>query len=285
MDRKLETFLTLCQTMNYRKASEVLHLTQPAITKQIQSLEAQYNVKLFRYDGKKLHKTEKGRILEAHAISLRYNDSELERAMRAAPKNHLRIGATKSIGDYILLPEIEHFLDMAENELFFAVDNTTHLLSRLEAGELDFIILEGIFDKQRYDHFLLRNEPYIGICAAGHPFSGKHIPLSALFSQTLILREPGSGTRNILERELAQLGYTTQSFRKVTCISSFKLIRELVSGDYGVSFLYEAVVKGDPLFGHFFCEPLTGAHEFSVVYLKNTTAGAYARAFFRDALP
>ena len=41
MDQKLLTFLTLCRTMNYRLAAEALHLTQPAVTKQIQSLEAQ----------------------------------------------------------------------------------------------------------------------------------------------------------------------------------------------------------------------------------------------------
>ena len=52
MDAKLETFLTLCRVMNYRVAAEELHLTQPAVTKQIQSLEQQYGVKLFRYDGR-----------------------------------------------------------------------------------------------------------------------------------------------------------------------------------------------------------------------------------------
>lgn len=57
MDRRLETFLAVCQTMNYRRAAEALHLTQPAVTKQIQSLEASYGVRLFSYDGRKLRKT------------------------------------------------------------------------------------------------------------------------------------------------------------------------------------------------------------------------------------
>lgn len=54
MDQKLLTFLTLCRTMNYRRAADALHLTQPAVTKQIQSLESQYGVKLFSYDERKL---------------------------------------------------------------------------------------------------------------------------------------------------------------------------------------------------------------------------------------
>lgn len=279
MDQKLSTFLTLCSTMNYRRAADALHLTQPAVTKQIQALEVQYGVKLFSYDERKLRKTPQGEILERYAISLQYNDAELTRLLAEKPKTLLRIGATKSIGDYILIPEIRRYLEMPDNELYFTVDNTAHLLAQLEAGELDFVILEGIFDKRRYDHFLLRAEPYIGICAKDHPWSGKSVRLEELFSERLILREPGSGTRNILERELFQQGYGIEAFQSCVCISSFKIIRELVASGCGVSFLYEAVVKADAQFGHFFCPPLTGVHELNVVSLKNTGAGAYARRF------
>ncbi len=279
MDQKLETFLALCKTMNYRRAADSLHLTQPAVTKQMQSLEAQYGVKLFSYEDRKLRKTAQGEILERYAIGLRYNDAELARLLSQKPKTLLRIGATKSIGDYILIPEIKKFMAQPENELFFTVDNTAHLLSQLDAGELDFAVLEGIFDKRRYDCFLLREEPYIGICAADHPWNGKRIPLETLFTERLILREPGSGTRNILERELTQQGYTVGAFSSRVCVSSFKIIRELVASGCGVSFLYEAVVGEEPQFGKFSAPPLTGQHELNVVFLKNTGAGMYARKF------
>ena len=183
--------------MNYRKAAEQLHLTQPAVTKQIQALEALYGVRLFTYDSRKLRKTAQGETLEIYAISQRYQDEELRRALKRQEKTSLRIGATKSIGDYILLPQIIRFLKEPDNELFFTVDNTAHLLAQLEGGELDFVVLEGIFDKSRYESFLLRNEPYIGICAKDHPFSGCEVPMDELFSERLILREPGSGTRKI----------------------------------------------------------------------------------------
>ena len=166
-----------------------------------------------------------------------------------------------------------------DNELFFTVDNTAHLLAQLEGGELDFVVLEGIFDKSRYESFLLRSEPYIGVCAKSHPFSGREVPMDELFSERLILREPGSGTRKILERELMQCGFTVEAFRANICISSFKLIRDLVRAGQGVSFLYEAVVKDDAQFGHFSCPPLTGTHELNVVCLKNTSAPALAHRF------
>ena len=84
MDQRLETFLTVCATMNYRKAAEQLHLTQPAVTKQIQALEALYGVRLFTYDSRKLRKTAQGETLEIYAISQRYQDEELRRALKRA---------------------------------------------------------------------------------------------------------------------------------------------------------------------------------------------------------
>ena len=130
MDPELETFLTLCRTMNYRRAAERLNLTQPAVTKQIQALEALYGVKLFDYDGRRLRKTAQGGILEEYAIGQRAREEDMIRALQSRPKAIYRIGATKSIGDYILIPEIRRFLESPDNELFFTVDNTAHRTRR-----------------------------------------------------------------------------------------------------------------------------------------------------------
>lgn len=236
-------------------------------------------MRLFTYDSRKLRKTAQGETLEIYAISQRYQDEELRRALKRQEKTSLRIGATKSIGDYILPPQIGRFLQEPDNEFFFTVDNTAHLLAQLEGGELDFVVLEGIFDKSRYESFLLRSEPYIGVCAKEHPFAGREVAMTELFSERLILREPGSGTRKILERELMQCGFTPDAFRSNVCISSFKIIRDLVRAGQGVSFLYEAVVKDEAQIAHFSCPPLTGVHELNVVCLKHTNASALAHRF------
>lgn len=275
----MESFLTLCSTMHYGKAAERLNLSQPAVSKHIQALEAEYGVTLFTYSGRRLKITPQGMLLKQYAQSLRYNEEMLRVQLHRPAKKQLRIGATKSIGDYILLSEIRRFLSHPDNHLEFTVDNTAHLLAQLEGGKLDFVVLEGLFDKERYDYFLLRQEPYIGICSKGHPLDGREAEIQELFNYRLILREQGSGTRNILERALAQQGYGIQSFQDSVCISSFLPIKELVKDGYGISFLYEAVVKGDDTIGRFCCPPLTGFHELNVVFLKNTKAGEFAQEF------
>ena len=280
MEPKLNTFLTVCETMNYHTAAELLHLTQPAVTKQIQSLEAQYRTRLFSYDGKTLHKTEAGRVLEDYARSIRSNFREMEQAMAGIKRRTLRIGATKTIGDYVLLNEIGRYSADPFHELTLMVDNTEHLLSMLDASKLDFLVVEGLFDKDRYGFDLLQTEPFIGICACEHPFSGRSVTIEDLLEETLIVRESGSGTRDILERQLDLCGYGLKSFHRLLTISSFPVIRKLVKARQGISFLYQAVVKDDPAFGRFQTTPLTGEHEFHIVYLKDTRAQEYVKEFF-----
>ena len=279
MEQKLETFLVLCRTLHYGRAAEQLHLSQPAVSKHIQALESQYGVQLFSYTGRRLTKTRQGEILEQYAESLQYNEERLLEQLRKEPRRILRVGATKSIGDYVLLPYIQRFLSQPQNRIELLVDNTAHLLELLNQGKLDFVVSEGIFDRQHYDWMLFRNEPYVGICSKNHPFAGKIIPVSELFTERVILREKGSGTREILERTLLAEGYDADAFAEQICISSFEIIKTLVSDGGGISFLYEAVVKNDERLGRFLCPPLTGTHEFNVVFLKNTDAGRTAGHF------
>lgn len=281
MDPKLKTFLVLCETMNYHAAAELLHLTQPAVTKQIQALEAQYQAKLFSYDERKLKKTEAGEILEEYARSIQYNCLELEQTMAGQRKSCLRIGATKTIGDYVLFDAVNRYTADPAHELTLIVDNTEHLLTLLNDNQLDFLVIEGLFDKGKYEWKLLKKEAFIGICPPGHPFSGKEVTIEELLKETLILREPGSGTRDILEKQLTLSGYSPASFQRVLTISSFPIIRRLVTAGRGISFLYDSVVTDIPKLGQFTAAPLTGIHEFNLVYLKHTKAGQYGEEFFR----
>ena len=279
MDSKLHTFLVLCQTMNYRLAAERLHLSQPAVTKQIQSLEQSLQAKLFYYDGHTLHKTEQCILLERYAISLQYQFEELQLAISDKQRLHLRIGATKTIGDYVLIDAIKDYLRDPSHELSLVVDNTKHLLQMLDENHLDFAIIEGTFSKTKYDSYLLRMEPFVGICPKDHPFCGKHVPIADLLKETIIVREEGSGTRRIFEERLLASGYACSDFRREISISSFVAIKALVADGIGISFLYHSVVAKDENIGTFTVDGLTEPHAFHVVYTRNTNAKKYSQQF------
>ena len=279
MDPKLHTFLTLCQTMNYRLAAERLHLSQPAVTKQIQSLEQALQTKLFLYDGHTLHKTEKCLLLERYAISQQYQFQELQLAIADKKRLKLRVGATKTIGDYVLIDAIKDYLRDPGHELSLVVDNTKHLLQMLDENRLDFAVIEGTFSKTKYDSYLLRMEPFVGICAKNSPLSGKHLSIEDLLKETIIVREEGSGTRRIFEERLTASGYGLNDFSREVSISSFVSIKALVAVGVGISFLYRSVVADADNIGAFTIDGITEPHPFHVVYTLNTNAKNYAEQF------
>lgn len=279
MDSKLHTFLTLCQTMNYRLAAEHLHLSQPAVTKQIQSLEQSLQTKLFHYDGHILHKTEKCLLLERYAISQQYQFEELQLAIADKKRLMLRIGATKTIGDYVLIDAIKDYLSNPSHELSLVVDNTKHLLQMLDENQLDFAVIEGTFSKTKYDSYLLRMEPFVGICAKGSPLCGKQVSIETLLSETIIVREEGSGTRRIFEERLMASGYELSDFNREVSISSFVSMKALVAGGIGISFMYQSVVSKENDIGTFTVPGITEPHAFHVVYTRNTNAKSYAQQF------
>ena len=126
---------------------------------------------------------------------------------------HLRVGATKTIGEYVLVPTVRQFLKKENHQIDLLVDNTETLLAMLERGELDFAIIEGVFDKEKYSHRLYKKESFLGICSRRHSFAGRTVSLEEVLQESLLVREKGSGTRMLLEQAVAARGYSLDSFR------------------------------------------------------------------------
>lgn len=244
LDPRWNTFLVLCETMNYTRAAEQLCLTQPAVTHHIHYLEDHYGCRLFSYEGKILRLTEAGIRLREFTRSMAYNSKKVEATMAAPAPISLRVGASKTIGEYVIAPRVERFLrSQPEASFSLLVDNTQVLLRALEAGQLDFALVEGFFDRSRYDAQLCRQEAFFGVCAPQHRLAGRAVPLDEITGERLILREPGSGTRAIFEEALHRQNYTLDSFPSVVTISDFSTIKSLVADGLGLSFLYAPVVE------------------------------------------
>lgn len=246
LDNRVETFLALCDIMNYTKTAETLHITQPAVTQQIRWLEEYYGCRLFSYQGKVLRLTEKGETLRRLAQQMTANAQGILQEMQREENTeiHLRIGATKTIGDYMLPPIMVDFLqEYPQYRLHLTVDNTGKLLHMMEEGKIDFAIVEGFFDKEKYDFTLYKRERFLGVCGKACPLRGKSISLWETHTEPLILREPGSGTRDILEELLKENNFTVHSYTAVQEISNFQAVKAMTEASLGITFLYEPVVK------------------------------------------
>ena len=282
LDHRIDTFLLLCKVMNFRKTADLLGITQPAVTQQIHYLENQYGQKLFQYENRRLVKTEAAAVLEKYARAAKLQEQALREKLENNPIHNLRVGATKTIGDYYLKNDIRRYLKDADNALTLIVDNTEHLLKLLEENELDFAVVEGFFDKTRFDNILLRREPFVGICRKGHPFAGREVTIDELLQETIIHREAGSGTRAILEQELRGYNESLQRFQRHICISSFNVILDLVKQGFGVSFVYNILADSDPGLAKFSIRGESVVREFNVVYLKYADMEEKIRRFFGE---
>lgn len=104
LDFRMETFLSVCDTMNFTRAAEALSLTQPAVSQHIKFLEEQYQTKLFAYKGKKLMLTAAGIILRDAARTMRHDDAYLTKKLRHldAEPRELCFGATLTVAEFAI---------------------------------------------------------------------------------------------------------------------------------------------------------------------------------------
>lgn len=268
-DIRIETFLTLCNVMNYRKTAELLNMTQPAVTQHIHYLENYYNCKLFIYDKKSLQMTHEAELLRKYAENVTYQEKRLKTLLFEKEGCRIALGATKTIGEYVIAEHIAAFLSEPANRISVNVDNTEHLLAALSAGEIDIALIEGYFDSSRYASRLYKKEPFVGICGACHPFAGRTVPLSDVLNEELILREEGSGTREILRQLLTNRNRSFSDFRRVTTISSFGLAAKIIAKGMGITFAYKAVMEHDKGLAEFKVKGWKTERDFNYVYLDN----------------
>lgn len=276
LDFRHETFLALCKELNYTKTAKKLHITQPAVTQHIQFLEKEYRCKLFSYAGRKLSLTDQGKALQSFitttaADSMRLKESFLKAEAQAKAWT---FGATLSIGEYVMPGLLASLLKKDPYlSLHMTVANTKVLLEKLNQGELDFILLEGIFNKGLYETRLFSHEAFIPVCAPSSHWGREEYLLGDLKKARLILREKGSGTREIFEKILHDYNYSLKHFDKAIDIGNMAAIKALVQADVGITFLFQAAAQKELDALQLKKMKITGFNakrEFNFVFLKNS---------------
>ena len=275
LDYRMITFLKVCQTMNYTHAAQSLHITQPAVSQHIHYLEEQLHVKLFEYEEKQLKLTEAGKILYRFAATVNHDFHELSNQLSNENNRlHLRFGVTLTIGEYLMPKVLIKLLNQHQNiQLQMIVANTAELLMQMEEEKLDFAIVEGYYPNQEYEGRVYRKERFIGICHVDHPFAATECTLSDLKNERLLLRENGSGTREVLERALKEKNMSFDNFCERIEIGNLNVIKQLVMKKIGITFCYEPVVAQELKNGDLKVMNIKDfqvAHDFTFIWRKNS---------------
>ena len=282
LDYRVETFLTLYDEMNYRKTAQRLNMTQPGVTQHIHYLEKYYGTKLFEYDGRKLLRTKSAELLKKHFDSMKVEESAMKDSIVDSEDIYIRVGATKTIGEFVISQLIIDYLKIPKHHLELIVDNTENLLHQLEYARLDFAMIEGIFDKTKYEYHLFKKEKFVGICSNTHPFAGQTVPLESIFKEDLVVREIGSGTRRLLENTVKDKGYDLTCFKRCSSVSNFSVICDLVANNHMITFAYEPIAHSRNDLAVFYIEDLFVYGEFNFVYCNKNIANEKVEKFLKQ---
>lgn len=287
IDFRLKTFIDLCETKSYTKTAKRLCITQPAVSQHIKYIESKYNIKLFDYIGKNLTLTKLGQDFLNNILKLKTMSLSIENDLKNSKciSKSLSFGATRSIGEFVMPNIIKNYLkDCPNANLSMVVDNTKTLLDMLKKGVLEFCFIEGHFNKADYETHLFSYEDFIFIASPKNHLAKKsNLSIEDLFGENLILREQGSGSRDIFELWLYEQNYSNKNFNSLLQVGNINLIKDLVKNNFGISIIYKVAVMDELEKNELIMLDINSmklSHEFNFIYLKESIFASEYVDFF-----
>jgi len=254
MEHKLRVFCTVAETKSFSKTSEIIHLTQPAVSLQIQALEEKYETKLFDRSSSTVSLTPSGEILYKYAKEILALYASAEKAIgkqTGLVKGSLTIGAGSNIGNYILPSVITDFRNAHPKiKLYLLVGNTKRVIELLNSGNIDIGLVEGDVSRQRMTVKKLLSDELLVIVSPDHHWAKrKEVSISELVKEPFIFREPGSGTRQMIEKFLARHGVTIHDMKISIILGSTEAIKDAVENGLGVSIISRWAARKESKYG------------------------------------
>lgn len=247
LDFRLKVFQSVAQNLSFTKASNELFITQPAITKHIKELESKFEVKLFNRIGNKISLTHAGSILLSyadHIISL-HNEAKYELSQfKGNLAGNLRIGASTTIAQYVIPSALAKFNKrFPEIKLTLMNGNTEYIEHRLLKNDIDIGIVEGKPTNSdiRYSSFL--NDELLVFTSAQNSSIPKSVSNDELTKLPLVLRERGSGTLEIIEKNLQHYQINPKQINVLMFLGSTEAIKSFIKTGNGVGIVSRFAIE------------------------------------------
>ena len=239
--RQLKVFEAVARHLSFSRAAEELHLTQPAVSTQVKTLEGHVGLALFEQLGKKIYLTQGGAELlhYSRAIILQFRDAEEALAHFKGISGGTLNVAVISAGDYFFPHLLVEFARRhAGVKLHLTVHNREELLGQLTNNLTDLAIM--VRPPHKLDKLDTVNEsfaphPYVIVAAPGHHLAGrKRISMEALMREAFVVREKGSDTWFSMQ---AGFGDYLGALKIAMEIRSTETIKQAIIAGMGIGFL------------------------------------------------
>ena len=242
--RHMIIFRTVCESdYNSTKAADQLHMTQPAISLAIKELEQYYGVRLFDRIGRRLKITDSGKLFLQYAIHITDLFDDMETGLRDwDSKGILRVGASITIGSQFMPGYVKAYSEICPGiDVRVVVEQSDTLEHKILTNALDFALIEGIPRDPRIVAEAYMQDQLSVLCSADKGWKqGQTISRQEFKKQRLLLREKGSGTRDVFDRVTAQAGiHITPAWE---AMSTSTLINAAITG-LGIAVLPSRMIQ------------------------------------------
>lgn len=285
--RQLETFAAVARLGSFTKAAERLHLTQPAVSIQIRQIAETVGLPLFEHCGRELTLTPAGEELLATTRSLddvwNHFESAIEE-LKGLHRGKLRV-ALVTTAKYFLPRMLGDFCQRYPAlDIELEIANRARIVDRLRSNQDDLYIMSyPPTDLDIVSHPFLDND-YLVLAPPNHWAVGQRVSLQDLAGEDFLLREAGSGSRNVIDRHMQSTGIQLQVR---LALASNEAIRDLAAAGMGLAILSHHALGDHLRQGRLVALDVEGfplRRPWSVVHLRNKVMSLPAQAFLDELL-
>lgn len=285
----LHVFITVSELKNFSRAAEVLNLSQPGVSLHIRNLENELGAKLLHRSPKLVKLTEAGEILykRAKVILALYDEAKQDIfRLHHTVSGSLQVGASFTIGEYILPRLIAEFVDLyPQVDMGVTIGNTEEIVQAVRLNTLDLGLVEGNVSATDLIVTPYMKDEMILVAAADHPLSSlRLVETNLLQNQIWVLRENGSGTREYCEQFIQQSAIHIQ---RSYVFNSSQGVKEAVAAGLGIAMLSRLVVRKELETGEISEIIIKGSRldrDFSLIRKQDHAATMSADVFMQKLL-
>ncbi|GAW92022.1 selenium metabolism-associated LysR family transcriptional regulator [Calderihabitans maritimus] len=293
---QLELFCEVARLKSFSKAAKLLHITQPAVSLQIQNLEEYYGAKLFERTAQGVILTSAGRVVYEYARRLLEIHQQMERELDrvfGVEKDELVIGASSIIGNHALPCSIWAFQEKyPQVKLKVEVGNTKLIIQKVIEQQVELGLVEGSTElpgqKGLVTKKIATDEVVVIVPNKGFWAQKEEITIKELMKERFIVREKGSGVREALERALENQGIKLSELNVVSEMSSLEGIKAAVEAGFAISICCRQGVQKDIRRGTLRAIPIKELPiqiDYYLLYMKNKFLKPVAKRFIRFIAP
>lgn len=271
--RHIKIFTAVCDAGSVTGAAEKLYIAQPSVSLAIREIEEYYGIKLFDRIARKMYLTDAGKTMLGYASHITSLFDEMENLRNRDGIGLIRIGASITVGTHYIPIIVNKFKQKnPDSEVNVIINSSEVIEDLLLRNSLDCVVMEGIAHSENLLTEQLCDDKLCIVCKPDYKFVGmRNVSIDNFFKEKFLLREKGSGTRELFDNVAEMHGYDVKPVWEST--STKALINAAVYG-HGISVIPYKLAESDIEAGRLNVITINGVSEkltrkFNLIYHKN----------------